>query len=96
MAVIDPVIAIAGVPSRDHSVSSRLKGEKDRLVVEDHLRRRLSNCLMVFLPCLMSLWSKDGTTERWASHVRLAERLDANELALKWYALSGASAIVAR
>ena len=43
----------------------------------------------------MSLWSK-AVRPDGGSRGRLAERLGANELALKWYALSEASAIVER
>ena len=79
----------------DH-LSSRLKGEKDCVVVEDHLRATLEQLLDGFPATPDEPLVQRRYDRTVGAAGRLAERLDANELALKWYALSEASAIVER
>ena len=79
----------------DH-LSSRLKDEKGSLVVKDDLRATLEQLLDGFPAMLNEPLVQRRYDRTVGAAGRLAERLDANELALKWYALSEASAIVER
>ena len=77
-------------------LSSRLKDEKGGLVVKDDIRATLEQLLDGFPAMLNEPLVQRRYDRTVGAAGRLAERLDANELALKWYALSEASAIVER
>ena len=79
----------------DH-LSSRLKGEKDCEGAKEHLGAMLEQLLEGFPARPNEPLVQRRYDRTVVAGGRLAERLDANELALKWYALSEASAIVER
>ena len=79
----------------DH-LSSRLKGEKDCVTAKEHLGAMLEQLLDGFPATPDEPLVQRRYDRTVGAGGRLAERLDANELALKWYALSEASAIVER
>ena len=95
-AVIDQASLLLVFRQEIDHLSSRWKGEKDCVTAKEHLRAMLEQLLEGFPATPNEPLVQRRYDRTVGAGGRLAERLDANELALKWYALSEASAIVER